>query len=553
MGPADEVKVEDKRTGASTATARAPTPAPAAGPVARARRLWDRARTRVEIGGARLVAEPIASWLFLVAVRLWYEAQGVYNVDTPIYWTVGRAILKGYTPWRDLYETKPPGIFLLSALSYLLTGGGVLTNVTQVLSLTFVAIAPLFLLRRMPRAGADRLAAAPVFVSLWAIALAVTAYSADHAAEVQVEAHGLAGMVAYALLIGAPGRWGFRGRAIAIAIAIGMKEPFLLLVPGVYLVIDPRTERPGSDFWGPLIAAGVAGTLFLLVVGWLPAFLFTYLPSMVGGHIHLYGEPLPRALVGLNLTWDDMRKYATMLPNALIFCAGVYVISRDRTEQETGTPLTARRFQAVFVGTMLAGLAIGMGGTFYDHHMVMASPLLLAVLFALIVRSLDRDGLRLWVRPLLIAMAILGTNIYATPIDALIERARRIKQDDKLARESALVIDGVLDRLHVNRYLYLGPGGFVPYPFTRHVPLGPLFFQQVAFFEGRYPWFVDQFRKRLAEAKVVVVAMHMTGPLDAEVKAKLQTEFQPAPPQLIPAGKHCQYPILIRKGVPIPP
>ena len=38
-------------------------------------------------------------------------------------WTIGHGILKGLVPYRDLYETKPPGIFLVSALSYLVTGG----------------------------------------------------------------------------------------------------------------------------------------------------------------------------------------------------------------------------------------------------------------------------------------------------------------------------------------------------------------------------------------------------------------------------------------------
>ncbi len=114
----------------------------------------------------RATSEPGASTLMLVAalaafgyaaalagIRIWYEAHGPYNVDTPIYWAIGHGILKGFVPYRDMYETKPPGIFLLSALSYLVTGGGALTHVPPVIVLLFVALAPLAFARRWWAAG----------------------------------------------------------------------------------------------------------------------------------------------------------------------------------------------------------------------------------------------------------------------------------------------------------------------------------------------------------------------------------------------------------------
>jgi hypothetical protein len=129
----------------------------------------------------RATAEPIVSWLMLVPVliaigytwsligiRLWYEAHTVYNVDTPLYWTIGHGILKGLVPYRDLYETKPPGIFLVSALSYLVTGGGALTHATHILSLVFVALAPLVFARRLLAGGRAALPAMVVFGALWA-------------------------------------------------------------------------------------------------------------------------------------------------------------------------------------------------------------------------------------------------------------------------------------------------------------------------------------------------------------------------------------------------
>ena len=75
-----------------------------------------------------------------VFLRLFYEIQGAYTGDSPIYWAMGRGILNGRTPYIDLFETKPPGIFLLSALSIALTGGPMLGTVIQTLIIGAVPI-----------------------------------------------------------------------------------------------------------------------------------------------------------------------------------------------------------------------------------------------------------------------------------------------------------------------------------------------------------------------------------------------------------------------------
>lgn len=557
-----------------------PMPKPMAQASLAGRLRLGRLGSRAESLGWRATAEPYTSLVYLVpalialgvaaaeiGIRLWYEAQGPYNVDTPLYWTVGRGILHGYVPYRDLYETKPPGIFLLSALSYLVTGDGALTHASQFLAVAFVALSPLVYVRRLVRAPAassirpllgitvEKLPATVTLLALWAMVLVVTGYAASRADEVQVEAHGLAGMVGYMLLLGVPGRWAFRGRVLAIVLAIGMKEPFLLLLPAVYLVMDPRARRSIADLWGPLLVAGMLGALFLLLVGWLPAFIGIYLPSMVGAHVQVYGSPWDRVWAGIDLTWQDLRKYSVLLPVALLYCTGVYLVG-PTGRHEPAQPFVARRFQALFAGLALAAFAVGLGGQFYAHHHVFAVPVLLALLFALMSRLVQGTEYGTWpgtwIRPVLIALALAAAALAWVEPRGFTRRLETILHDDASARESALVIDAVLDTLKVDRYLYLGPGGFVPYPYTRHTPWGPLFFQQIVFFEGRYPWLVDEFRKRLEETRVVVVAEHMTGPLDDDVRAKLARDFQPASQHLIPDGKHCQYPILIRNDVKIP-
>lgn len=44
-----------------------------------------------------------------------------YTPDSPMYCAVARGILNGISPYSGLYENKPIGVFLLYALSFLLT------------------------------------------------------------------------------------------------------------------------------------------------------------------------------------------------------------------------------------------------------------------------------------------------------------------------------------------------------------------------------------------------------------------------------------------------
>ncbi len=483
----------------------------------------------------------------LVSMRVYYEALGPYNVDTPLYWTVGRGMLNGLVPYRDLYETKPPGIFMLSAFSYLLTKGFGLTHITQILSLVFVALSPLAFVRPLLRGSAQVLRSMPVFFALWALVLLIVAYVADRGDSVQVEPHGLVGVVLYLILLGKPGRWAFFGRALGAAIGIGMKEPFFLLIPAVYMVITPSARRKWQDLFGPLLVAAAAGTVVLLVFGWFSAYTAIYLKSMLGAHVQLTGSPVVRATTAFNMTWDDLHAYSGPLPAMLVYCMGLYLFLPEGPAGATVVESVSKRFQALTLGLLLAGLAVGMGGLFYAHHYIFAVPLFLATIFALMQRLPGSVSLRAG----FVALTFATVFILWTPPKVFRARAASIATKDAAARKAAVVIDDVLDRLHVNRYLFLGPSGYVPFPYTRHSPLGPLFFQEGMWFEGHYPWLVEQFRQRLSETQVIVVHGRSTGPFEPEVSKILAAEFSPLPARFIPAGEHVD-PILVRNGLVLP-
>ena len=74
--------------------------------------------------------------------RYLYELDGPFTWDTTIYYAVGKGMSHGLLPYRDLFETKPPMIFFLSELSYLLTGDFYLCNILSFLLLVFTALSP---------------------------------------------------------------------------------------------------------------------------------------------------------------------------------------------------------------------------------------------------------------------------------------------------------------------------------------------------------------------------------------------------------------------------
>lgn len=72
------------------------------------------------------------AWLVTVASlaalawNSWRVLQAPISGDAILYFGMGRGLLNDLHLWTDLFETKPPIVFWLSALSLRLTGGAFL-------------------------------------------------------------------------------------------------------------------------------------------------------------------------------------------------------------------------------------------------------------------------------------------------------------------------------------------------------------------------------------------------------------------------------------------
>jgi len=473
-----------------------------------------------------LLAGGLLLWALLhLGWRIAYEAGGPYTWDTTIYWAVGRGVLNGLTPWRDLFETKPAGIFMLSAASFAL-GGVYLNHLFQILALAIVALFPLltFGRRGFGWQGRDGLV---LFVLLLG-GLLLALYVAERSGEVQVESFGAAGA---ALAV-----WAMHGRAFASRprarlvigalgwmLALGMKEPFLFSLAGAGLLLLETPKAWLQRFCAPLALAALCGMLLLLLLGWLGAYFSDYLGYMLH-YAGRGGSPWQRAFHVWRI-WDDMNGFARGLGYLLLALAMSWLLLQTaRARDHYGYLQAAIRLGLAF---WLASLAVGLGGEYYNHHHVFAVPVFMALLAATLpALSAVRDRL-VWRLAWLAVIGAAAWAVLSLPNLNFPARQAHLTEKADRARAEAQYVDAVLDKQNLQRYLYVGFNGPQLFAYTRHSPYGPMFFQLQDFIDHA-PRFRDSYFAALAQTDLVVLNELAPG-LREQTLAILNRDFSTTP------------------------
>lgn len=434
----------------------------------------------------------IAFWLLLGAITivgieliavLWMEFSGVLDADALIYFAMGRGILNGLTPYIDLFETKPPGVFLLSSVSILL-GGTWFAKFVQIAALIAIPVCVIVPARRM---GHQTLGV------LFGLLLAL--FTARFSGGFQVESLGAAIVSAYLALIALrPDGWDRKRMILGgllLFLAIFLKEPFILvaIAGALILVANPRALL--SVFLGPLLVAGITELLALTVSGFLSPYLF-YLRYMLEEGTGLHGGPLLlRGFVWLPILQNASR-FSIFLPVLLILLAG------------TAMTVRLRRIPILLFALYLTSLAVGAGGDYFAHHFVFAVPFYIA-LFLLFLKHHSSAAFRMktWIfgggMTLIIGVALFHAR------DNPFRTVRDWRAWDATLHSTAASIDTVLDRCRIDRYLTLVNKGGGPAGFTRHSPLGPVFVNHSRLLARDGSPFEEPFEETLLQAQVVIV------------------------------------------------
>jgi len=442
---------------------------------------------------ACVLAFPFVIYAFVeLCLRINYELAGVYTWDTPAYWASGIGIVNGIAPWSGLFNNKPPGIFFLSAISFKIFGSHIFTHYFQVFVLLLAAVIPVIAYFCL---SSHRSITKLAFSLLAGLILSL--YSAERSGEVQIESFGAAFACIAVFVIAMPN---FEKRkilwislaSIGILCACGFKEPFLFPLFGVSLIFCKDIKDWFWRFALPLAIAVAAGTLLLLICGWLPDFLH-YLSFMSSTHVSRYGSPFRRAM-DFSHIYNDMNAFSWGLAIAVLALLSLPFVNSKCTFHKT-----------LLFGTafFLASYSVGLGGEFYNHHHIFALPFYIAlVLFLLKEWNEEYSGVAKLGLISLIFFAIATLNLPNLNLD---KREKDLRNWAKEPMEAAAYLDSKMDKFNIDRYAFIGFNGPEIYGWTKHSPEGPYFFQDPRWF-NEIPGFADSVVSSVRKADIVVVS-----------------------------------------------
>ncbi|HPF55666.1 MAG TPA: hypothetical protein PLV03_03920 [Clostridiales bacterium] len=486
-----------------------------------------------------------------IQARLGSELEAVYNFDDPLYWAVGHGILNGLTPYADLFETKPPGIFWLSALSLRLTGGVYamsIFNFCCLLVICAVPVAAAFKVCR--RKTCDLLTRILMILSALSFGAMLMLYAQNHSGHVQIEAMGSAFVCIYLFLIFdrdadklKPWSPGVILSGLFLACAGLLKEPFVLVAAGASLLFAGGIRAFIYKTVLPLLYGGIIGTAAMAATGVLKPYLTIYLKYMLSSRIGSADSPFTRMLEFKRLIVDLGEFSPLLLCMMVLFMLLVFLymiqdfglfLSKSRMSRLNWIG----RFFALPLAVLSASFAVSIGGQYFCHHFVFALPLLLA-LFLPVLRGCVTEpvlpyksapaktpflSLKKWSR---IAVATLFVVLaFAFYIMPSMEYDDTLLHDLDTMKTHAEYVDRLLDEKGLDRYLFLGfNSGPAFIGLTEHSPLGPVFVQDPANFTGEYDWFEENLLTELGEAEIVFLWDLNVGELNNEVWQILNTEF----------------------------
>lgn len=470
--------------------------------------------------GGILVAAGLFGAIDLVRAII-LELHAPPHGDSDIYFTVGRGILNGLTPYKDLFESKPPGIFIVTALS-LAFGGTFFAQLLQALAYISIVAAPLVWAWCSFRSTPDRWLMTGIG-GLTGLLFAL--FTALYAGQVQVESFGVAFALWYPVLLDLHGdHWRRRDTILASVImfgSIGFKEPFVLPLFVCAILQSHDVRSFARMFLLPLGIAVIAGAIVLTMFGWLGSYLSIYLAFMLSSRGVTDSSPLwLRGFEWIPFfkhAWGFAPGYAILFPFLCLFLIGRVLM------ESTGTRTKVFFTVRVLLSAYLLALTVGIGVFYYHHHYVFVLPGVLALLIIGLqaVEGISQAARRLF---LLCMVALLAMGIFLrTRIEygALLIEA---KEAGALHTNVAATLDRVMNSCGVDRYWHLVNKGGGPYGRTRHSPSGPAFILYT-----RFVFDPEHIAKHIDTDRIILMRDDESTFLSTEGMDYIRTKFSAEP------------------------
>jgi len=531
----------------------------------------------------------MCSGIIHLLIEMTRQAASPLYSDAHIYFLMGRGLLNGIDPYTDLFETKPFGIFLITALSLLVTGDQRLAGWMQSFVLVGIPciLAVYFWIktRALPKEERREWILLAVLVGLVG-----ADYAAVRAGYIQTESFGAFFSLCYLLTVLwkngtlSAKRIGLAG--LFLMAAAGMKEPFALIAFAcVLLVSQTRAFILRAIIYPGIIAAGL-GTLVLAIFGYVHSFYFTYLPFMFHQRIYERGSPWARAFDVWHLLKDlydfspfflfiavvsffsvlflainGARKYRVRAFSVLTVSSpfiAVAVMKKILTgEPAAGIQLLVgavvfsvlwfllrlladpeERF-VISIRTLLltvllysASLAVGLAGPYYPHQFVFALPAILFLIVLLFYFAQLGEGspfLHRWLRWSILVPSALMVLTFANA-KPLLKEAILGHPLERDLKGIAMQFDALMDACKADRYLAYGWELEDLWARTTHSPLGSSYMTFLWNIERTIPAFSERFVNNINRAQIIVLLQERVEPFDLETGGQLLQIFTRTPP-----------------------
>lgn len=480
--------------------------------------------------------------------RLFYELHEIANFDTGLYYTVGKGITHGIEPYSGLYENKPPMIFLLSALSYKITGGFYLVNIFSFLSFIVILVAPaacFFTLYAKEKSyksfltGCIALALSTVFMC----------YAENRSGEVQIEAFGAAALIisfcALTFIYNKDVKINDKYVIIAgifLGIATMFKEPFSIVGVACFLYFVQKPRDFLTRIAAPLAYCSLFCLLILLISGCFTSYFTVYLANMFGNHITQLGSPFSR-INNVFLLFHNLNNFSFSL-NAAVICLIVFnailcFLNNPFKGRFKQGLIPCLKIARLFLLIYAASFAVGMSGYYYNHHFIFALPCYIILLFSLnneiLLLKSTSDFSKETQNTLCYAVAfcflILSSLYFFYQIEYRINYS--VPNAIKQAKINAKYLDQVLDAVGEDKYLYLGFNGHEFYAYTEHLPIGPFFAQWNNNFQSKESFISKKFFEQLNKANVIIFRNYSVGNITDQVLYTVDNCFTKKMPKAV--------------------
>lgn len=454
--------------------------------------------------------------LAITLVELAYKIFSRATGDVAIFAAVGKAVAHGQTLYSGIFDSKPPGIYLVSALSQIVMGNIVLASF-----MTAAAIVALFALLTIVL---FKTTSKVTWIYSPALGVAISSliilYTSVRVGQLGHDAFAIIFSFLYAMVVMRE-RWNRLSlflAALCIAGAVFFREPYIVTIFAVALLAG----RSWKDLWSRFLLPGAVALPFFFAAITLSGVLYPYVTLYLENMLFAKGGTLSPLVIGFFAlrSLQVMAEFSPFFVLALgILAASIFVAEKHRRLQVL----------AAFAVTVVTTT---FGGGVYDTNAV---PVLgmIVVLGLPAISALGRFR------------AITGTVLVACTLAAVIQVGFRyalnppIMQVDVAWEEQtqfARDLDRILDDCNVQTYTFIGLSGVHFYAFTEHQPEGPLFMYDKYFIGNKL--LRDEHIKDVQEAHIVVLRDHTNlNPLEQGIYDEAKSHITDMKLQPFPCSK----------------